>query len=129
MSERWQAIGAPGEAYPAWVRALRGKSGTYAIRKRAGWLSSAAVWYVGESHSGNLYETLTRHFQHWRRGKSWWVGAYRPAQSDPGHTYDRSDVEVMVRVGTPTAALACQERWIARLSPRDNRAHLEAAPF
>ena len=45
-----------------WVRALKGKSGVYVIREQTR-DDDAAIVYVGESHSGKLYETLTRHFQ------------------------------------------------------------------
>lgn len=58
----YRPIGATGERYPDWIRALDGKSGVYVIREiqRDG---SAETVYVGESHSGRLYDTLTRHFQ------------------------------------------------------------------
>lgn len=128
---QWRPIGAAG-AYPAWLRALRDKHGVYAIRKR-GWFSPT-VLYVGESHTGRLYKTVTRHFQRWGRGKSFWRGAFQPAQTDPGHTYNRRDeLEVAVVVArTPEAALRLQAKWIARLKPRDNRAgvpELEETPF
>lgn len=126
----WRPIGASG-AYPPWLRALREAHGVYAIRER-GWLSTTVV-YVGESHTGTLYKTLTRHFQSWRRGKSWWRGQFAPAQTDPGHTYRRSDaLDVAVQVArTPAVALRLQATWIKRLKPRDNRAgvELEDAPF
>jgi hypothetical protein len=38
---------------------LRGMSGVYALRDRG----SKEVVYVGESHTGRLYQTLVRHFQ------------------------------------------------------------------
>jgi hypothetical protein len=58
----YRAVGASGERYPDWVRALDGKSGVYVIKQiqRDG---SEEVVYVGESHSGRLYDTLTRHLQ------------------------------------------------------------------
>ena len=58
----YRPIGASGEPYPDWIRALDGKSGVYVIREiqRDG---SVETVYVGESHSGRLYDTLTRHFQ------------------------------------------------------------------
>jgi hypothetical protein len=131
---QWRAIGNAGESYPNWVRDLRGKSGAYAIRVRHLIFKTTTVVYVGESHTGNLYKTLTRHFARWNRGKKWWVGAYRPQQSDPGHTYDRGDCEVMVFVGTKAEAVAKQAKWIAELKPRDNLVdgngqELEEAPF
>lgn len=129
---QWRPIGKPGEPYPKWVRELKGKSGAYAIR-HVGWFSNTVV-YVGESHSGNLYKTLTRHFARWNRGKKWWIGAYRPQQSDPGHTYDRGDCEVAIFVGNKEAALKKQAAWIQTLKPRDNLVdgggqELEEAPF
>jgi hypothetical protein len=57
----YRPIGRSGEPYPAWVRALRGKSGVYVIRERQRDGSSPIV-YVGESHTSRLYQTLTRHF-------------------------------------------------------------------
>jgi hypothetical protein len=59
---KYRPIGGTGEPYPAWVRALRGKSGVYVIREqqRDG---SVPIVYVGESHTRRLYQTLTRHFQ------------------------------------------------------------------
>jgi hypothetical protein len=124
---KWRAIGNAGEPFPAWVRALKNKSGVYAIRTR-GWFSTTIV-YVGESHTGGLYKTLTRHFQGWHRQKKFWFGQYAPAQTDPGHTYDRGDVEIAVRTSSRDRALSLQADWIARLKPRDNHAGVEEVPF
>jgi hypothetical protein len=68
----YRPIGADGR-YPAWVRALRGKSGVYLIRERQR-DGSHPVVYIGESHADRLYQTLTRHFQTWRRHKKFWSG-------------------------------------------------------
>lgn len=144
MTLTWRELGGSGEAYPAWVRALRNRSGVYAIRTR-GWVFNTVV-YVGESHTGGLYKTLTRHFQSWSRDKksrdklqwipslSWLVSPDRPGQTDPGHTYKRADVEVAVRVAKSREhALELQAEWITKLQPRDNVAaaggELEDAPF
>lgn len=54
----YRPIGGRGEAYPDWVRDLRGRSGVYFIRDA----SSHELLYIGSS-SRRLYETLTRHFQ------------------------------------------------------------------
>jgi hypothetical protein len=119
-SLRYRPIGASGEPYPDWVRALSGASGVYVIREiqRDG---SHAVVYVGESHTGRLYQTLTRHFQTWRRAKKFWTGQYTGSQShDPGLTYDRDRVTVAVRVLAADRALAEETRLITRLRPRDN---------
>lgn len=123
----WRPLGAFGDTYPAWVRELAGKSGVYAIRER-GWFSTTVV-YVGESHTGGLYKTLTRHFQQWHRGKSWWRGQYAPAQTDPGHTYKRDAVEVAVRTSSRSRALSLQAHWISTLKPRDNVQIVEEVPF
>ena len=70
---KYRPVGASGEPYPDWVRELDGKSGVYIIREiqRDG---SYVTVYVGESHAGRLYQTLTRHFQTWRRAKKFWAG-------------------------------------------------------
>jgi hypothetical protein len=103
-----------GEPYPDWLRALRGESGVYVIRERG------VVVYVGESHTGRIYETLTRHFQTWRRWKRWWDGQYGEGH-DPGLTYDRASVEVAVRVtGHGDPAIEEEAALIRELAPRDN---------
>ena len=117
---RYRPVGASGEPYPDWVRELDGQSGVYIIREiqRDG---SHVTVYVGESHTGRLYQTLTRHFQTWRRAKKFWAGQYSGSLShDPGLTYDRDRVTVAVRVLPPDRALAEEARLIARLRPRDN---------
>ena len=49
----YRSIGRSGESYPAWVRALRGKSGVYIIRERQRDGSNPVV-YVGESHTSRV---------------------------------------------------------------------------
>ena len=78
----YRPIGASGEPYPDWVRALKGKAGVYVIRD----VETREIVYVGSS-SGRLYDTLTRHFQTWRRYKGFWRGQYGEGH-DPGLTYD-----------------------------------------
>jgi hypothetical protein len=122
----YRAVGASGERYPEWVRQLDGESGVYVIRDD----ESHEVLYVGSS-SGRLYDTLTRHFQQWRRYKSFWKGQYAEGH-DPGLTYTRDSVEVAVRLTSPSAALDEEMKLIARLRPRDNlvgQPELEEAPF
>jgi hypothetical protein len=114
----YRPIGASGELYPAWVRALRGKSGSYVI-KAVGLFSSTIV-YVGESHSGRLYETMTRHFQSWRRDRGWFRGVFVVSENDPGTTYDRAACEVAVRITSASRALDAQAELIRKLKPRDN---------
>jgi excinuclease UvrABC nuclease subunit len=94
---------------------LRGSSGVYVIRDR----SSREIVYVGESSTGRLYETLTRHLQEWRRWKGFWRGQYAEGH-DPGLTYPRGACEVAVRVTSPADALDEEARLIRRLRPRDN---------
>lgn len=108
----YRPVGSPGEAYPQWVRDLKGKSGVYVIRE------DGETVYVGSS-VGRLYDTLTRHFQTWRRWKGFWKGQYGEGH-DPGLTYPRDRVEVAVRVTSPNDALDEEARLIRRLRPRDN---------
>lgn len=100
-------------SYAIWVRNLKRKSGVYVIRKDA-LLSSkpGRVVYVGESHSGRLYETLTRHFQDW--------------DGPQEHTvYDRETHTVSVKITGRGQAIQFQNSAIKRLQPRDNKQGLE----
>ena len=110
----YRPIGASGEGYPDWIRDLKGKAGVYVIRDA----DSAEIVYVGSS-AGRLYDTLTRHFQTWRRYKSFWKGQYAEGH-DPGLTYDRAEVEVAVRLTSSSTCFDEEMRLIARLKPRDN---------
>jgi hypothetical protein len=92
------------------------------------------IVYVGSSIR-RLYETLTRHFQAWRRYKGFWRGQYAEG-ADPGLTYKRGDVEVAVKVTKSDDAHEEELRMIQRLAPRDNQlgqstdeSELEDAPF
>src|SRR5215468_11835733 len=130
----YRPIGASGR-YPAWVRALNGKSGVYLIRERQRDGSNPVV-YIGESHTSRLYQTLTRHFQTWRRAKKFWAGQYGGQSHDPGLTYDRARCTVAVRVLPAERAIDEEARLIARLRHRDNlvgqpdeRTEEEAVPF
>jgi hypothetical protein len=93
-----------GAGFPAWIRALKGKSGAYSIRDRR----TRTVLYVGESHTGRLYQTLTRHLQQWNGFGS-------------GPSYGRAGVQVAVRVLDRQHAEHEQFTLIARLRPRDNQ--------
>src|SRR5262249_8642472 len=101
----------------------------YLIRERQRDGSDPVV-YIGESHADRLYQTLTRHFQTWRRRKKFWSGQYTGSQShDPGLTYHRARCTVAVRVLSPDGAIAEEARLIARLRPRDNLLYqLEGVP-
>lgn len=122
----YRPVGDRGEPYPEWLRRIRGSSGVYIIRERSG-----PIVYVGVSVANRLYETLTRHFQDWRRYKGFWKGQFAEGH-DPGLTYDRASVEVAVKVTSPDDALDEEARLIRRLRPRDNligQPDLEEAPF
>jgi hypothetical protein len=93
-----------GKALAEWVKGLRGKSGVYIIRER-GWLGN--VLYVGESHTGRLYSTLIRHFQHWKGPTA-------------GPTFPVASVEIAV-IRTPAAkAVDTQNAIIAEYRPELN---------
>jgi hypothetical protein len=110
----YRPIGASGDPYPDWVRGLKGKAGVYVIRE----IATREIVYVGSS-SGRLYDTLTRHFQTWRRFKGFWRGQYGEGH-DPGLTYTRDRCEVAIRFTSASASLDEEMRVIARLKPRDN---------
>ena len=93
-----------GHAVADWVKELKGKSGVYVIREPRFF---GEVLYCGESHTGRLYATLLRHFQHWT-GKT------------AGPTFPVSKVEVAV-VRCPAArALDLQSAMIAEYRPKLN---------
>ena len=108
----YRAVGESGAPYPQWVRDLKGKAGVYVIRE------DGETVYVGSSRT-QLYDTMTRHFQTWRRWKGYWKGQYAEGH-DPGLTYARDRVEVAVRITSPADALDEEMRLIQRLQPRDN---------
>ena len=114
----FRPVGSSGEPYPKWLRELRGQSGVYFIRERSADGSEAELVYIGQSQAGRLYETLTRHFQSWRRIKGFWRG-YGEG-SDPGMTYARDRVEVAVRITPPSRAVEEEARFIRAMKPRDN---------
>jgi hypothetical protein len=125
---RYRRLGKRFEPYPAWVQDLKGQSGVYVFRiiKPDG---TPEIVYVGESHTGNLFETLTRHLQTWTRQKGFWRGQYTEG-TDPGVTYKRDQVEAAVRVVSPDEAIELEKRLIRRYSPRDNIVgNAEAVPF
>lgn len=97
---------AQGPGFPAWIRGLRRANGVYLFRD----VDTYEIAYVGESHTGRLYSTLTRHFQAW-------TDAYDTA----GVTYDRDQVDVAVIVVPRLHATHLQNELICTLIPRDNR--------
>lgn len=102
----------PGGRYHPQLTALRNRhaSGVYAIIDKR----SRQALYVGESHTGRLYDTITRHFRAWK------------PRNDPqgrrfgGTTYDRNTVLVEYRLTADAAAMDTQFAEIQRLRPRDN---------
>lgn len=91
--------------FAAWLRALRGVSGVYLIRSKGGLWSTPELVYIGESHTGRLYQTITRHFQGWE-GRL---------------TYGAHGMKVAVRtVRDPARAIDLQYSLIRKLKPRDN---------
>ena len=124
MSDWAKVAGDDGKAFADWVGGLRGKSGVYAIRWNGGWLSDPGVVYVGESHTGRLYETFSRHFQRWDgpQGRTSWP---------------RGECEAFALVLDTDAGgiLEKQARLIADLEPSQNRYDLpdesagEGVPF
>jgi hypothetical protein len=122
------ALGADGEPWPPWLTDLQDTSGAYVIRDAA----TRRPLYAG-SAKNNLYSTITRHFQQWRRQKKWWKGQYG-AGHDPGLVYDRSRCEVAIWVTAEERRLEKETQLILRLHPRDNLVEhpdgeLEEAPF
>ena len=119
---RFRELGAEGP-YPKWLRELRGKSGAYVIAAPHWFYTDepGAILYVGESHTGRLYQTCSRHFQQWKgRGA--------------GPTYSRAGVLVGIEVTEATDAITTEARLICELEPRDNErgcwdAELEGVPF
>lgn len=98
--------------YAAWLDALTEKSGVYAIIMAG----TREVLYVGESHSGRLKDTITRHFRRWKIDAS----ADATGRRRGGTTYDRHSVMVAVVVTTADQATEVQFAEIERLQPRDN---------
>ena len=98
-------VGSEPGTFAQWLRDLRNLSGAYVIRSA----ETKDVFYVGESHTGRLYRTITRHFQSW------------DDTGDREHfTYSRHHVEVAVRLTPPNSAIGAQDNLIQRLKPRDN---------
>jgi hypothetical protein len=93
-----------GRAVAQWVKDLKGRSGVYVIRE-PGFFGE--MLYCGESHTGRLYATLLRHFQHW-------------TGETAGETFAASKVEVAV-VRCPAArARDLQNAMIAEYRPKLN---------
>jgi len=109
----WHWIGEEGDPWPAWLRTTYKRScGVYAIKE------NGRVAYVGSSRQ-RLYDTITRHFQQWKRSKQWWKGL-RGEGHDPGLTYKRAKCQIAVMTCACGDELVQEAKLIERLRPRDN---------
>ena len=131
----YRTIGSDSEPWPEWTRAYGISCGVYVIRDKG----SKSVLYVGSSKS-RLYDTITRHFQQWKRtvkGRKKARYSYEASsygQHDPGLTYSRGHCEVAVYLTSCEKRLEEEADAIRRLKPRDNlvtdpSGTLEDAPF
>lgn len=111
----FRSIGSEGDPWPEWIRDLRTKSGVYVIKQHG---ENGAILYVGSSE-GRLYDTITRHFQQWKRKKQWWRGL-RGSHHDPGMVYQRGRCCVAVVITTKGHAKVKEGYLIMNLRPRDN---------
>lgn len=100
----WRAPLGPDRRWAPWMRELYNKNGVYLIRAA----DSHALLYIGESHTGRLFFTLTRHLWTWEgRGA--------------GPSYDPRRVEIAVEViDDADETIARQFELIRKLDPRDN---------
>lgn len=103
----------PDGRYHAHLAELRSyeASGVYAI------LKGNRVLYVGESHTGRLYDTITRHFRSWRVDPA----NDRLGRRRGGTTYDRHASRVIYLITDPREAQDVQYAEIQRLGPEDNQ--------
>jgi hypothetical protein len=113
ISAAFNATGADGK-YSSTLQLLsRGKhSGVYAILDRR----SHQVLYIGESHSGRLFDTITRHFRSWSMPR----GADPQGRRRGGEMYERSQVAIAYALTPAELAQEIQYAEIQRLRPRDN---------
>lgn len=101
-------------------------SGVYAIIDAR----TLRVLYVGESHTGRLYDTITRHFRKWCCYRQTGNGRKRGEHGEGGKQYDRAAVLITFRTCPAAQAQAKQYEEIQRLNPRDNEVVGESvAPF
>ena len=109
----WNGRGELIDTYHPTLAALRNErvSGVYAMLDRR----SRAVLYVGESHSGRLYDTITRHFRKWKQRSD------RPWGQTGGVTFDRTRVPLAVVITSDADAIAVQFAEIQRLEPKLNQ--------
>lgn len=113
ISHAFSATTPAGRYAPALRFIAAGKhSGIYAILDRR----SRAVLYVGESHSGRLYDTITRHFRAWSIAR----GADAQGRRRGGEMYDRASVAIAFTLTPAALAQETQYAAIQALRPRDN---------
>lgn len=72
--------------------------------------------YVGESHTGRLFDTLTRHFREWRLDPEHDAKGRRRGDT----MYDRFTTDVLVVRTNDAYAPLLQDTLIALFNPRDN---------
>lgn len=111
----FRSIGVDGEPWPQWIRELRHASGAYAFKQHG---HDGKVVYVGSSE-GRLYDTITRHFQQWKRKKQWWKGM-RGEGHDPGMVYSRARHCVAIVITSKGQAKVAEGNLIEKLRPVDN---------
>lgn len=112
LSNAIPATTGSGGRYTRPLAALRGRevSGIYAIFDQ----ETGERLYVGESHTGRLFDTITRHFRAWKRTDRG-EGVRRG-----GTTYNRDRVSVAWLESPADAAQAAQYKEIQDTNPRDN---------
>ena len=111
----FRSIGLDAEPWPKWVVELKGHSGCYVIRDG----TTGRVLYVGSALK-NLYETMTRHFQSWGRGKRFWKGLRGQGAHDPGLVYKRAECELAIVLTEPDERFVFEAALIQRFAPQDN---------
>lgn len=118
IKDAFPVVGADGRYHAHLAELCEFKvSGVYAIVGPRG-----SVLYVGESHSGRLYDTITRHFRRWKLDpKNDALGRRRG-----GTTYDRAKVRVVYLITEAADAAGVQYAEIQRLRPRDNTIECES---
>jgi hypothetical protein len=102
-----------GTDYTPELAALRNihASGVYIIVDTA----TREILYAGESHTGRLYDTITRHFRKWkRRGDEY-------GRKTGGTTYARDQVSVCFVITQDQDAPGLQYTAIQAWQPRDNQ--------
>ena len=103
--KKFKPVRESGNKFSSYIRALKGKSGVYIIRKARG----SKYIYIGQS-SSNLYKTITRHFQSWDDPRQ-----VRTSYLDSGGQYLFKSVLL-----SPARALKLEKALIIKHRPLDN---------